>query len=602
MATGKPSPVSDMTDVPLVRLCRQVSRRFSGDISGNIATLFAIALLPILAFIGAAIDYSRANAARSAMQGALDSTALMLSRDLSQGTITAADVAAKASTYFKALYTSTDAQSVAVTASYTASTSSSASNIQLNASGQIVTQFMKLVGFPTMTFNTKVTTTWGDVKMRVALALDNTGSMAYSGKMTALQNAVAGSGGLIDQLSALAKSPGDVYISLIPFAKVVNVGASNYAQSWIDWTDWQNPPTIQPNNGSYQAAIPNASFTQSQWDMVGPGSSCPFTSGNGFPYFSCTSGPATASSSASKVPSSGSYSGYICPGYDSASHSYYNGCWNSVQNSTRVNWCTGSYCSCPTTGSNVPNNTCSCTGSGSSTVCKVNTFTHTWIANATSTWTGCVADRTQPNDANAVSPASSDVATLFPANQHMENNVQYCSSSASTKLGQIVPLSYNWTSLKSAVNAMEPTGGTNQAIGMAWAVQSLIPNGVLGAPAEDANTTYNRVIILLSDGLNTEDRWPDYGNGSTQASGNPIDARQALLCSNLKNTKDSKGNAMYTIYTIQVNTSSPADPTSTVLQNCASSPDKFYMLTSSSQIVTTFNSIGTALSKLRVAK
>jgi len=59
---------------------------------------------------------------------------------------------------------------------------------------------------------------------------------------------------------------------------------------------------------------------------------------------------------------------------------------------------------------------------------------------------------------------------------------------------------------------------------------------------------------------------------------------------------------MYTIYTIQVNTHTPADATSTVLQNCASSPDKFYMLTSSSQIVTTFNAIGTALSKLRVAQ
>jgi hypothetical protein len=59
---------------------------------------------------------------------------------------------------------------------------------------------------------------------------------------------------------------------------------------------------------------------------------------------------------------------------------------------------------------------------------------------------------------------------------------------------------------------------------------------------------------------------------------------------------------MYTIYTIQVNTSSPADPTSTVLKNCASSPDKFYMLTSSTQILTTFNTIGTALSKLRLAK
>jgi len=148
---------------------------------------------------------------------------------------------------------------------------------------------------------------------------------------------------------------------------------------------------------------------------------------------------------------------------------------------------------------------------------------------------------------------------------------------------------------------MQPTGGTNQAVGMAWAWQSLLPGGPLNAPTEDGNTTYNRVIILLSDGLNTEDRWPAYGNGSSQASGNPIDVRQAQLCTNLKNATDAKGNPMYTIYTIQVNTSSPADPTSTVLQNCASSPDKFFMLTSSSQILTTFNTIGTALSKLRVS-
>jgi hypothetical protein len=129
------------------------------------------------------------------------------------------------------------------------------------------------------------------------------------------------------------------------------------------------------------------------------------------------------------------------------------------------------------------------------------------------------------------------------------------------------------------------------------------------APAEVANTTYNRDIIILSDGLNTEDRWPVNGNGSTQntGSGNTqfpglIDYRQKLLCDNLKSATDSQGNPMYTIYTIQANTGTPADPTSTILQYCASSPDKFYMLTSSSQIVTTFNAIGTALSKLRVAQ
>jgi hypothetical protein len=76
-----------------------------------------------------------------------------------------------------------------------------------------------------------------------------------------------------------------------------------------------------------------------------------------------------------------------------------------------------------------------------------------------------------------------------------------------------------------------------------------------------------------------------------------------LLCQNIKGMVDPKTNGpMYTIYTIQVNTSSPADPTSTVLQNCATDPSKFFMLTSASQIVTTFNSIGTSLSQLRVAR
>jgi len=44
------------------------------------------------------------------------------------------------------------------------------------------------------------------------------------------------------------------------------------------------------------------------------------------------------------------------------------------------------------------------------------------------------------------------------------------------------------------------------------------------------------------------------------------------------------------------------DPTSTLLQNCASTSDKFYLLTSASQIITAFTQIGTNLSQLRVAR
>ncbi len=50
---------------------------------------------------------------------------------------------------------------------------------------------------------------------------------------------------------------------------------------------------------------------------------------------------------------------------------------------------------------------------------------------------------------------------------------------------------------------------------------------------------------------------------------------------------------------MQVNTG--GDPTSTLLKNCACESSKFFLLTSSQQIVTTFNQIGTALSNLRLA-
>src|SRR4051794_27365110 len=208
--------------------------RFGRSEDGNVAVMFTVALLPILGFVGAAVDYTRANAARSSMQAALDTTALMLSKDLSQGLITTAQIATKAQAYFTALYTNKDAQSVTINATYTPSSSMGAT-IQVTGSGAVTTDFMKVAGFPNINFNTSSTAAWGSVRMRVAMALDNTGSMAEDGKMPAMQNAAKA---LIDQLSALAKTNGDIYVSIIPFAKDVNVGDNNYTQSWIDWTDW----------------------------------------------------------------------------------------------------------------------------------------------------------------------------------------------------------------------------------------------------------------------------------------------------------------------------------------------------------------------------
>jgi len=564
---------------------RVLARRFAGADKGNVATMFAIAILPLLGLVGAAVDYSRVSSARSTMQAALDSTALMLSKDLASGTISESQITAKARDYFGALYTNKEATTAPITTTYTPS-GPMGSTIKVDGSGSLPTNFMRVLGsnFGNINFNTSSTTAWGNVRMRVAMALDNTGSMASDGKIGALQTAAKS---LIDQLSGLAKNPGDIYVSIIPFAKTVNVGSSKYAETWIDWRDWENPPTQQQ---VVSVSLP------SNWSKVGPGSDCPFTNNND--GFSCQVNPTNASSTTSSVPSSGTYAGYICPTVDANSHTLYNGCWNSVATGSTANYSTGTWANC-----NGANDSCTCTGSNSSKVCTVSTYNHTWIANARSTWTGCIADRNQDYDTKNTTPTLTTIDTLFPANQYYENNEAYCKTGNSPPLQPIVPLSYDWTALKSAIDAMKPTGGTNQGIGLAWAWQSLMSGAPLSAPDEDPNYTYKKAIILLSDGLNTENRWPANGNGQTQFNG-AIDARQKIMCDNIKAAKDPKTNQpAYTIYTIQVNTSTnDPDPVSTVLQNCASAPENFFHIRSATQTVTAFTSIGNSLSKLRVAR
>jgi len=441
---------------------RTAAGQFAKADQGNIAVLFAIAAVPILSFVGAAIDYTRANSARSSMQAALDSTALMLAKDLSDGTIVAGDINTKAQAYFAALYTNTDAKNVEITATYTASTSLG-STIKVNGTGNVPTEFMKVAGFPKLGFDTSSTSAWGNVRMRVALALDVTGSMDFDGKMDAMKPAAKA---LIDQIGALAKTTGDIYISLVPFAKDVNVGASNYTQSWINWSEWDND------------------------------------------------------------------------------HQRWGTCSSTDYN--RKNQCENAS--------------------------KVWTPDHT-------RWNGCVTDRDQDYDTKNTTPTAAG-STKFYAEQY-----DACPA-------QLMALTTDFTALKAKVESLDPNGGTNQPIGIAWGWQSLTQGIPLSAPAEDANYTYKKVLIVMSDGLNTQDRWPSYGDGQTQYN-NAIDNRQKIQCDNAKA-------AGVIIYTMHVNTRS--DPTSTVLQYCASGLDKFSTVTSSSQIATAFAAIGTSLSKLRVAK
>lgn len=564
-----------MSIVTLIHRFQEELRRFRAAQGGNVLITFTLLLVPIIGLIGAAIDYSRAASARSAMQGAVDATALMLSKDAA--TLTQAQINTKATAIFNAMYNRTDVTGIQITPIYT---SSGGAQIVVTGAGSVPTSFMRVMGISTMDIGVSSTVRWGNTRLRVALVLDTTGSMSSANKMTALKAATKN---LLKQLESAAASNGDVYVSIIPFSKNVNLDPLNYNATWIDWTDWEAEPAV------LKASKP------SNWSKTGPGSSCPLTDSNH--GFVCTTGPVNNSPKASSIPSSGTYKGYICPSVDSGRKDrtkigiYYNGCYNSIPttSTTTKTVCSGSRsCSCGGLSD------CSCSGSGRRRVCTQTLTTtgepyeHEWMPNARNTWNGCVTDRGTASgpdsdyDRKVTAPSMGIPASLFPAEQNL-----YCSP-------EVMALNFNWAAMKTMVDNLFPRGATNQPIGLVWGWQSLVGGGPLNAPAKSSSYTYSEVIVLMSDGLNTLDRW--YGDGSntnTSVDRRMYESSTLGTCANIKA-------AGITIYTVHVNTD--GDPMSTLLKNCASTADKFWMVTSANELGTVFNTIGTALSNLRVAK
>ena len=127
-------------------------RKFSAAQGGNIAVIFALTTIPVVGFVGAAVDYSRANSAKAAMQAAIDATALMLSKDAAN--LTPAQMSDKANAYFSALFHRPEVAGIALTPVYT---TTGGTQMVLTGSGRVPTSFTKVIGFEELNINVSST-------------------------------------------------------------------------------------------------------------------------------------------------------------------------------------------------------------------------------------------------------------------------------------------------------------------------------------------------------------------------------------------------------------------------------------------------------------
>ena len=612
-------------------------RAFGRATGANVAMMFGLSLLPLAIAASAGMDFANAMMVRNQMSDALDAAALALGAQNNLSGTAAQQLAQKV---FNANYKGDSSPTVTPVIN--------GQQVSVTASDTVATTMLSLVGKPYLNVSVNTLVVWGQTKLWVALVLDNTGSMSQTdntpqhvSKISALKTA---SHNLLGTLQGVAANAGDVQVAIIPFAKDVKVPSSMYTSpnntNWIDWTDWDSTPA------AYGFATPD--------NTVGPGSNCPYN-------FGCVQSPGSTSSTSS-VPSSGTYSGYICP--DSLTSSTpggtghaFEGCYTSAAQSTLTTvvavdqpmkdrftckTVNGGAATCtenngfPKTNGGSSSNTISSntapgyTGDSSSasnpvvsntqtndgsqscnngtctwtrnttydstvtTTAKTGAnFSHTWLINSHTNWTGCIMDRgpmTIPGgdvpandfDTNASAPSLIDATSRFPAEMN-----------DSCPVATVLPLTFDWTALSNKIDAMTPNGGTNQGVGVAHGMQALTNISPYNPGTMPNNTT--RYIILLSDGLNTLDRW--YGDGSNQSTS--IDTREKAACDNAK----AQG---YIIYTVFVDLGGTQGSSSALLYCAGSQPgvsdsSKYYDLTTSGAIVTAFDQIAQQITNLRVA-
>src|SRR5215470_619735 len=219
-------------------------RTFRHAKAGNVILTFALSFIPMVGMVGAAVDYSRGNSAKAAMQQAIDATGLILSKDASTMLQTALND--KATNIFKTLVNRPEIVNIVVTP-VLSNPSEGSFLLQIAATGMVDTTFTKILGKDHLDLSVNTEIRWGMKKLELALVLDNTGSMAQSSKMTELKKALlnvkdvngATADGLLMTLKNAAKQAGDVRISVIPFDIAVRIGTTYKNDTWLEWTkEW----------------------------------------------------------------------------------------------------------------------------------------------------------------------------------------------------------------------------------------------------------------------------------------------------------------------------------------------------------------------------
>lgn len=572
-------------------------KRFLKDTRGNIAMMFGILAIPLIATTGAAVDYSRAYEQRMIVQDALDAAALAANRLIGFGS--AEEIRAEAEAFFQSNVAGR------LDLDHDFNIVIDGGTVTLTTRLKVPTKFLGLVGIKDIGFQVTSRTIAGAATYEVVLVLDNSGSMSGS-KITTLRQAATNLINSLFELSISNPAPDPVRVGIVPFAASVNVGPGYSNAAWMD-TLGVSPrsPINFTTDLAERAADPTlviapntyGTFTNrfALWNTLNNVTWRGCVEARPYPYDVTDALPALSIPATLFVP-------MFAPDNPGTVGETRNGFVNS--------W--------------LGDNGGSCSGTTPTRLVTTTTTYPPCTGNPNSNgYRTCVANN--PLHGQTVTTTST-VAVPLDDRQLQERVCKYTNVSVGTSYrgaGQGPNLNCTTTAVQALsndravviaqINAMQANGYTNIEEGVMWGWRALSPTAPFTEGREYSVVGNRKILIVMTDGANTYSTNSSINRsfysafsfikhgflGTTSNNQNTVVSRMndrtIEACNNIRNTE-------IIVYTIAFEIPATDQAAIDILRDCASDPAKAFQSNNQTELLAAFQLIGQDIATLRIAE
>lgn len=240
---------------PRFRVCerighiRRFGRRLAAERRGAVAVFIALAIIPLIGFIGIGTDTARAYMVKSRLSSALDAAGLAGGKSFYSDTRDA-DMAMFFNANFPAGYMQ------ATVSGPTFEVDEANEKIQLSASAVVPMTFMRLFGFNDVTVSAASEITRQQIMLDLVLSIDMSGSMGSStGTTTRIAAARTAATTLVNILFGNDATKDLLQIGLVPWNSKVNVTLNDVTYDSAATTSQAVTAFINPVTGASQSTV-----------------------------------------------------------------------------------------------------------------------------------------------------------------------------------------------------------------------------------------------------------------------------------------------------------------------------------------------------------